>query len=692
MSLKLVSHVNADNDLIESWLKYYLRLGIEHFHFVVHGSREDNHQLFAIRDSYPITIEDAYEGSFHIDEKKKRLDAVLARHTGQWLLLVDSDEFVEFPYKDIPETIRQLDSRHANLMAAPMLQRLTADGSLETPPVIEDPFEKFPFCSVDLYRRMGVKGDIFKFPLFFCGENTRLAEGGNHHPVLGDETRPTSIVGVTHHFKFRRAVSQRLENRINSDHPWRSESVQFREYLEKHSNRLPLEGAFRYSREELFLRGLLRTLPASPPEAGKLGVKAFPGNQESIASAREARKPQVEVASEKSHASSGGSAKKILFILPKNEEFGGLEIHLFDLLRRLREPGLSPVIVCFGNDRISPRMDDDLIAQVEVKCVEEPVSLRDWIRLIRRIHPHIIVFCYSWIKAFPWQAPAAAFLAGVHRRFAIQHLIPPPPPPPVEGKSLVNRLRRLVGGRARYLFKVNLTGRLSKKTVCVSNAVRDSIVQDYRFPRRKTVTIHNGVSTSKFAQCDCSADAIRNRFNIGLDDFLLVCAARLSPEKGVDILLHAVSRVLRQGVSCKCIILGDGPLKGKLLQEANSLGLWDHVFFEGFQKDVRPYLQAASAFILTSHLEGLPLSVLEAMASGLPSIVTDVGGTSEAVKDQVTGLVIPDNSLDAAEKAILYLATHPRERAEMASKARETVCEHFDIDEKMNELRQVILN
>ena len=168
MSLKLISHVNRDGDLIEAWLKYYLRLGVERFHLVVHGTPDENDRLLTLEDSYPITIEDSYQGPFHLEQKKNRLDAVLARHTDQWIVLVDSDEFVEFPCLDIPATIRELDGRGANLMAAPMLQRLTADGSLETPPIIDDPFQTFPLCSVDLYRRMGVKAEITKFPLFFC--------------------------------------------------------------------------------------------------------------------------------------------------------------------------------------------------------------------------------------------------------------------------------------------------------------------------------------------------------------------------------------------------------------------------------------------------------------------------------------------------------------------------------------------
>jgi Glycosyl transferase family 2 len=260
MSLKLVSHVNADGDLIEAWLKYYLQLGVTHFHLVVHGAREQNSRLFAIKDSYPITIESTYEGPFLGEHKKSHLDAVLARNTGQWLVLVDSDEFVEFPYRNIPKTIQRLNFERATVMAAPMLQRIKTDGGLETPPFIDDPFEVMPLCSEDLYQRMGVDACILKYPLFFCGSDTQLKEEGNHNPPRGSERRTSPMRGVTHHFKFRRTVSQRLDNRINSAYLWRQESVEFRQYLDSHSNRLPVEGSFPYSRKELFRRGLLRKL------------------------------------------------------------------------------------------------------------------------------------------------------------------------------------------------------------------------------------------------------------------------------------------------------------------------------------------------------------------------------------------------------------------------------------------------
>jgi len=256
MKVGLVSHVNGDGDLLEAWFKYYQGLGISSFHLIVHGPAEENERLYAIKDKYPIVIEDAYQGTFDSNEKKVRLNSLLARMRGRWIVLADSDEFVELPYDSIGATIRVLRLMGKNALFAPMLQRLTHDGSLDSPAVIPNPFQTFPLCSVDLYRSMGAEADIRKYPLFYCTDRTTLQDGGNHNCPTGNLA--ASLQGVTHHFKFRRAVCQRLDSRINSAHPWRHESVQFQNYLANHGYRIPTENAFAYSRAELFRRGLLR--------------------------------------------------------------------------------------------------------------------------------------------------------------------------------------------------------------------------------------------------------------------------------------------------------------------------------------------------------------------------------------------------------------------------------------------------
>ncbi len=409
------------------------------------------------------------------------------------------------------------------------------------------------------------------------------------------------------------------------------------------------------------------------------------------------------------------ACKKILFVTNTNE-YGGAEKHLLELIGRLRGPGIQLCILCFDIDFFRERLGPDHDAEV-ITCKKAPHSLRDWVWLFRAIQPDVVIFVYGWFWALPWIAVVGAWWAGTRRRFSIQHLLTPPWPLSQElltevkqRKSIRRRLRRLLGreSREKPLWMIELplcvvaslgtpaqlkvSAYLCKRTICVSDALRNSLVKDFGFPAWKMKTIHNGVSVSEFVPSESRGCEVREKLGFGRDEFILVCAARLSKQKGIDILLHAMARVLRNGIRCKCVIVGDGPLRDQLMEQAREMGLSGHVFFEGFQEDVRPYLQASSAFILTSHMEGLPLSILEAMACGLPSIVTDVGGNAEVITHRVHGLIVPRGSVDAIADAISYLANHPQERAQMARMARTRVCEAFDIENAMAEIRRVVLS
>src|SRR5262249_22460490 len=124
MTLRLVSHINGDGDLLEAWLRYYLDLGVTSFNLIVHGTQTENARLFALKDRFPIVIADSYEGEFTDREKKRRVDSLLATMTGQWVLVVDSDEFIEFPYRKISSTILVLEATRGNVLLAPMLQHM----------------------------------------------------------------------------------------------------------------------------------------------------------------------------------------------------------------------------------------------------------------------------------------------------------------------------------------------------------------------------------------------------------------------------------------------------------------------------------------------------------------------------------------------------------------------------------------
>jgi hypothetical protein len=298
--VKLLCHINGDEDLLQAWLDYYTGLGVTSFHFILHGAAEDNRRLFELTGRYPILVEDQYDNEFSSEEKRRRLQSILAGWRGQWVLLVDSDEFVEFPYPQVFTTIRALELLQANALAAPFVQRLTPDGSLDAPETIADPFRHFSMCSLDLCQQMGVQPATSKYPLFYCCETTCLADGGNHHPPNGRPSVLPPMQGATHHFKWRARALRRMVRRAESQHRWRHESARYLAYLQSHELQLPTADSFPYSRMELFRRGLLRKVQGSnvPPYVLRKMLGLLPGPLQSAAGVcyrrvrREVLKPQ----------------------------------------------------------------------------------------------------------------------------------------------------------------------------------------------------------------------------------------------------------------------------------------------------------------------------------------------------------------------------------------------------------------
>jgi hypothetical protein len=148
--ISLVSQVNADGDIVRAWLEHYRAIGVSHFRLVVHGPPEENATLLELRDEFRLEILDSYEGIYTPGEKGRRLERILDTLADHWVLLVDSDEFLELPLGSLEATIAALEHARADALAAPMVQRIRQDGSLESPAVIVDPFREFPLCAPDL--------------------------------------------------------------------------------------------------------------------------------------------------------------------------------------------------------------------------------------------------------------------------------------------------------------------------------------------------------------------------------------------------------------------------------------------------------------------------------------------------------------------------------------------------------------
>jgi len=382
--------------------------------------------------------------------------------------------------------------------------------------------------------------------------------------------------------------------------------------------------------------------------------------------------------------------KRILFVTYTKYN-GGAEKHLVDLILRLDLSIVIPIVLCFGEEFFGHVLNGKHKLNIKIRKGRIPKSLLTFWLTFVKYHPEIIVFINAFATFFPWYAYLAARMAGARRVFAIEQIIAPPALPKVEGNGLINGLRKTVGWRSRYMLAMKITGMLCDRTICVCEAARGRLVNEYGYPKDKTVTIWNGVDVKHYKPDNKKERAMtRERVNIGPDETVVVCVARLIGQKRIDILLKAMAMLENEKHGCKCVVVGDGPFGDELRKMSVDLGLSSSVLFVGYQEDVRPYLEMGDIFVLSSRQEGLPLALGEAMAYGLACIATDVGGNSEIVLHGHTGLIVPPESAEGLADAIKYLIEHREEREKMGVNARNRVEEFFNIDDTTAKLKAIL--
>ncbi|MGH7173681.1 MAG: glycosyltransferase [Gemmataceae bacterium] len=226
-------------------------------------------------------------------------------------------------------------------------------------------------------------------------------------------------------------------------------------------------------------------------------------------------------------------------------------------------------------------------------------------------------------------------------------------------------------GRSPHLSRrqkllVNAASRLIDHFVCVSEDIaRLAIQHGVRADRVRS--IRNGIDVRRFAYRGPQPNGPS------------VLVARLSPEKDIDTLLRAVALVVRHDAAFRLEIAGDGPCMPSLRQTSSALGLDERVRFLGSVRDVPALLARAGLFVLSSLTEGISLTLLEAMASGLPIVATRVGGNPEVVADGETGILVPPQNPPALAEALLRLRRQPDARVCLGAAGRRRVETQFDI-------------
>jgi L-malate glycosyltransferase len=209
-------------------------------------------------------------------------------------------------------------------------------------------------------------------------------------------------------------------------------------------------------------------------------------------------------------------------------------------------------------------------------------------------------------------------------------------------------------------------------------------------PLAKTRVIYNGVDVSQFGNRTPSPK-LHKELGIPQDTPLACMIARFYPQKAYDEFIEAADLVNKEGVACHFLCVGDGPLRSSVQKMVSNRGLQNRVTFLGSRKDVSDILNNCDIAVLASHHEGLPITILEAMAAGLPVVTSDVGGCKEAVIHGKTGFLIPPGDFRRMAQAIERLLANKELAWSMGQSGRQRVGKYFDISVNCQQVQELYL-
>jgi glycosyltransferase involved in cell wall biosynthesis len=252
-------------------------------------------------------------------------------------------------------------------------------------------------------------------------------------------------------------------------------------------------------------------------------------------------------------------------------------------------------------------------------------------------------------------------------------------------KVIVHTVHNIASGEIRSRFWRWFQGwayRFGVLPVSIAEEVSRTFRQEYR--REPFALIPNGIPTARYRENAAARADWRAQEGIGSETIVLVCVAGLRVQKNHPLLLRAYARLGDAAADTLLLLVGapdaTNPAYAETLPPlAQELGVAERVRFLGARSDVPAILNAADIFVLASHYEGNPLSVMEAMAAGLPPVCTAVGGIPELIQHERTGLLVPPDDESALASALQQLIENSWLRVQMGQAAREYAQRYFDI-------------
>lgn len=332
----------------------------------------------------------------------------------------------------------------------------------------------------------------------------------------------------------------------------------------------------------------------------------------------------------------------------ENLDRGGLERTVVDLIASQRDAGHECRVICLFKLGLLAR--ELLASGVRVDACGKRPGLD--LRALRRA------------RALIRQSPDAV----IHTHNAMAHYYAVLASLGLPVKCRINT-RHGMGGRTRsgrqeWLYRQSLRG--TDYAVAVCEAARQRFAADGMRPRRALLSVPNGIRLERFRPADDVArQSLVAELGLPTGSRIIGTVGRLQPVKDHALLLRAFAKVRVQVPEAALVIVGDGPLRAALEAQAEQAGLSDAVRFMGDRHDVPRLLTGMEVFALTSTSEGYSVALLEACASSLPIVATDVGGNREIVRHGINGRLVPSGDTAAIATALIALLRGGEQAAAM---------------------------
>jgi glycosyltransferase involved in cell wall biosynthesis len=231
-------------------------------------------------------------------------------------------------------------------------------------------------------------------------------------------------------------------------------------------------------------------------------------------------------------------------------------------------------------------------------------------------------------------------------------------------------------GRHSMLYPVlePLATALTRRVVCVCQAVLESHVSRLPWAARRFVTVANGISPAPHTR---PREDVRRELGVAPGQRLVLSVGSLTRQKAQHVLVEAFVAASANAPGVRLVIAGDGPLRPQLETRIDALGAGARVMLAGAREDAADLMQACDLFVLSSEREGLPMTVLEAMRAGRAVVSTRIGGTGEAVVDGETGVLVPVGDAAALARALTTLLADPERCRVLGEAGRRRWTERF---------------